>query len=219
MRSEKMVRRWSKLARATHWLLLLGVTIGFITGLPVFDGKLFGFIYNVLGGEEVRETLHYYVTIILLAPAIPLIIARAIQARGEEWWWPSWREIRDAFTVMARWLGITKKYPLIGFHHPIEKLFLLLVHFGVLLLGISGILMVFDILGVRYKAVLLLIHDIGFIMTAIPLAGHFMLAINPLNWETLRAILTHGMVSEKWARRHHPGWRISEAEADKPQHS
>ena len=208
MGSERRIKRWSRLARITHWLLLIGVSIGFVTGLPVLDGELFGFLYNLMGGEVVREALHYYATIILLAPAIPLIVARAVQARGEEWWWPSWGEIRDAFTVMGRWLGLTKKYPVIGFHHPIEKLFLLSVHFGVLLLGVSGILMVFNLLGVQYKAALLLIHDIGFIMTSVPLAAHFMLAINPVNWETLRAILTDGMVSERWARRHHPGWRI-----------
>ena len=213
MKAEGRVRRWSRLARITHWLLLIGVTIGFITGLPVLDGELFGFLYDLMGGEFVRENLHYYVTIAFLAPAIPLIVARALQARGEEWWWPSWAEIREAFIVMARWFGLTRKYPLIRFHHPVEKLFLLSVHFGVLLLGFSGILMVFDILGVQYKASLLLIHDIGFIITVIPLAAHFMLAINPVNWETLRAILTDGMVSERWARRHHPGWRMREAEA------
>ncbi len=212
MSSGGRVRRWSRLARITHWLLLLGVSIGFVTGLPVLDGELFGFLYNLMGGEIVRETLHYYATIILLVPAIPLIIARAVQARGEEWWWPSWREIRDAFIVMGRWAGLTKRYPTIGFHHPVEKLFLLSVHLGVLLLGISGILMVFNILGVQYKAALLLIHDIGFIMTGVPLAAHFMLAINPVNWETLKAILTDGMVSESWARKHHPGWRIRKAE-------
>lgn len=73
-------------------------------------------------------------------------------------------------------------------------------------------MMVFDVLGVQFKAILLLIHDIGFIVTVVPLAGHFMLAINPVNWETLTAILTNGMAPERWARRHHPGWRMKEAE-------
>lgn len=37
---------------------------------------------------------------------------------------------------MARWLGLTTRYPTIRFHHPIEKLFLLSVHFGLPFLGI-----------------------------------------------------------------------------------
>ncbi|MDW8063867.1 MAG: cytochrome b/b6 domain-containing protein [Candidatus Caldarchaeum sp.] len=202
------VLRWTRLARVTHWLMFVGVTIGFITGLPTLLGAEFKWIYDLLGGEAVREFLHYYVTILILGPAIPLTIARAFQAREAEWWWPSWRDIRDAMTVAFRWIGLTKKYPQIGFHHPLEKIYLLAVHVGLLLLGVSGILMVFDVLGTRYEATLLLIHDFGFILTGLPLAAHFFLSINPVNWEALRAIFTDGKVSVKWAKKHHPAWPV-----------
>ncbi|MEM0440932.1 MAG: cytochrome b/b6 domain-containing protein [Candidatus Caldarchaeum sp.] len=207
--SEKVVR-WTRLARATHWLMFTGVTVGLVTSLPTLLGDSFKWIYDVLGGETVREFLHYYVTIILLGAAAPLTIARAIQARGDEWWWPSWREIREAAIIAFRWIGLTRKYPQIGFHHPLEKIYLLAAHAGLLLLGVSGILMVFDVLGVHYKAFLLLIHDIGFLLLGVPLFAHFMLAINPVNREALKAIFVDGKVTRSWAKKHHPGWFIPE---------
>ncbi len=205
--SEQKVLRWTILARITHWLLFLGVTIATITGLPVLDGR-FKFLYTLIGGHTVREILHYYFTTIVLGAAIPLAVARAIEAykRGEESWWPGWSDIRKAIIVAAHWLRLTKKYPEIGFHHPMEKLLLLTVHIGLILLGISGIPMALLQVGPEYHALLLLIHDIGFLMVIIPITGHFMLAINPVNWETLRAMFTDGKVSVEWAKHHHPGW-------------
>lgn len=211
------VVRWSKLARVTHWLLFLGVTVGFVTGLPTLLGVQFKWVYDLLGGEAVREFLHYYATIIILGPAIVLVIARAFQAREAEWWWPSWRDIREAVTIAFRWLGLTKKYPKIGFHHPLEKIYLLAVHVGLIMLGGSGILMVFDVLGTKYEATLLLIHDVGFILTGVPLVAHFFLSINPVNWEALKAIFTDGKVSLKWANKHHPAWLQKEAVQEKEQ--
>lgn len=210
-RSEEYVVRWTRLARLTHWLLFLGVVIGFITALPVIGGEPLYPLYILLGGEYGREFLHYYVTTIILIIAIPLVIARALQGltrSGEESWWPGWGDIRKAILITGRWFGLTKRYPEIGFHHPMEKLLILSIHTGLILLGLSGIPMVFLNLGYEYEALLLFIHDIGFILVFIPLAGHFMLAVNPVNWVTLKAIFTHGRVPVEWARSHHPSWKI-----------
>jgi cytochrome b subunit of formate dehydrogenase len=211
MSERKMVLRWTPLARITHWLLFLGVTVAIITGLPVLDGRL-RFLYTLVGGETGRTILHYYFTTVVLGIAVPLVIARGIEAyrRGEESWWPGWADIRKGLVIAARWLKLTDKYPEIGFHHPMEKLLLISVHMGLLLLGISGIPMAILNIGPEYRALLLLIHDIGFLMVAVPIVGHFMLAINPVNWETLRAMFTHGKVSVEWAKHHHPGWKIEE---------
>jgi formate dehydrogenase gamma subunit len=206
-----MVERWTLLARVTHWLLFIGVTLGILTGLPVLDGERFYFLYIISGGEFGRELIHHYLTIVFLGIAAPLTIARAIQGlmrEGEESWWPGWEDIRKALKITGRWFGLTKDYPEIGFHHPFEKILILSVHLGIILLGISGIPMVLLNLGYEYKALLLLIHDIGFLLVVIPLAGHFMLAINPINWKTLKAMFTNGKVPLKWAKKHHPGWKV-----------
>ncbi|MCS7127209.1 MAG: cytochrome b/b6 domain-containing protein [Thaumarchaeota archaeon] len=213
MRGERVLR-WNRTARIAHWLMVIGVTAGFVSGLPVLDGRLFKPIDDLLGGEAVREFLHYYVTTVFLGAAIPLVFVRGIAARGDEWWWPSWDEVKQAVRVALHWFGLSREYPVIGFHHPMEKLFLMSVHFGLVLLGLSGVLMVFADLGPTYKFVLLMLHDIGFLMVSVPLAGHFLLAVNPVNWQALRAIFTDGKVDLSWARHHHPGWKAANASAD-----
>ncbi|MCS6785104.1 MAG: cytochrome b/b6 domain-containing protein [Candidatus Caldarchaeum sp.] len=198
--------RWNRFTRITHWLLFIGVTAGFISGLPVLNGEWFRFLYYVLGGEAGREFIHYYFVTVVLGLAIPFVIYRAASARYEEWWWPSWAEIRQAVQISLRWLGLTKKYPAIGFHHPLEKFYLMLSHVGLILLGASGIPMVFLPIDTSLKAVLLLVHDIGFLMLGVPLVGHFMLSINPVNWEALKSMFYDGKVSVEWASKHHPSW-------------
>lgn len=200
------VKRWNKLTRLTHWFLFIGVTAGFVSGLPVLNGVWFRPLYNVLGGEVGREFIHYYLTTVVLLIAVPLVVYRAASARYEEWWWPSWSEIRQSITIALRWVGLTKKYPVIGFHHPLEKVYLMASHLGLILLGVSGIPMVFFAISTSLKAVLLLVHDIGFLLLAVPLAGHFMLSINPVNRQALKAIFVDGNVTAEWAAEHHPAW-------------
>lgn len=206
MREARRLVRWNRLARATHWLLFVGVTAGFISGLPVLDGSLFRPLHDLLGGEAGREFIHYYFVTAVLLAAVPLSIYRAASARDEEWWWPSWSDIRHGLLIALRWLGLTKRYPQIGFHHPLEKVYLITSHLGLILLGASGIPMAFLETSTQLKAVLLLVHDLGFLMVAVPLAGHMMLSINPVNWEALKAMFTDGKVSAEWAAKHHPGW-------------
>lgn len=207
--SRGYVLRWSILARITHWLLFVGVTLAILTGLPVLNGETFRFMYTLTGGEVGRKIIHHYLVSVLLVIALPLTIARGIEAfkRGEESWWPGWADIRSMIKVSLRWFGLTKEYPVIGFHHPMEKLLLLSVHIGLLLLGISGLPMVFLNIGYEYRALLLLIHEIGFLLVLIPIVGHFMLAINPVNWPVLKAMFTNGQVPQRWAEKHHPGWK------------
>ncbi len=206
------IKRWSLLARVTHWLLFIGVTVGFITGIPIF----LGFKDPIYSNPDLIRTLHYYLTTIPLSIAIPLIILRGIEVlyrgAGEESWWPGWRDIRTAVKIALHWFGLSKDYPKIGFHHPMEKLLILAVHSGLLLLGASGIPMAFFDIPSEIRNLFILAHMIGFILVSIPLAGHFMLAINPVNWETLKAMFTDGEVSLEWAEKHHPEWaeRIKE---------
>ncbi len=209
MRRNDRVLRWSLLARFTHYLLLIGVVIGVLTGLPVLDGKLFYPLYIITGGEFGREFLHHYATLIILLIAVPFVILRGVESltrEGEESWWPGWEDIRKAFVIIGDWFGVTKKYPKIGFHHPMEKLLLISVHLGLILLGLSGIPIVLFDVGYEFRALLMFIHDIGFILVIIPIAGHFMLAINPVNWPTLKAMFINGYVPRSWALKHHSAW-------------
>ncbi len=211
------IKRWSLLARVTHWLLFIGVTAGFITGIPIF----LGIKDPIYSNPDLTRTIHYYLTTIPLIIAVPLVIMRAIEVlyrhAGEESWWPGWRDIRVAIKITLHWFKLSKEYPKIGFHHPMEKVLILLVHTGVILLGVSGIPMAFFEVPAELRNLFILTHMIGFILVSIPLAGHFMLAINPVNREALKAMFTSGEVSREWAEKHHPEWieKIKEVEARK----
>lgn len=203
---QQKILRWNRITRLTHWLLFIGVTAGFLTGLPVLDGKRFIFLYHVLGGEAGREFIHHYFVTAVLVSAIPFVVLRAVSARYEEWWWPCWAEIRQAVNIALRWIGLRKDYPKIGFHHPLEKIYLMISHLGLILLGASGIPMVFFNITPNLKAILLLIHDTGFFILAVPLVGHLMLSINPANRQVLKAMFYDGKVTIEWAMKHHPLW-------------
>jgi cytochrome b subunit of formate dehydrogenase len=214
---EKKVVRWDRATRITHWLFIIGVTAGLLSGLPVFDGRIFGILFNLIGGVNNRIILHYYVTTITLGAAVPLVIYKLIYLirqgdmllkRGEEWL-PSSDDIKKSVLIALAWFGIRKEKPLIEFHHPLEKFAVLGLHLGLILLGISGIPMAFFNVE-EYKPLLLVIHDTGFLLVSIIVLGHVMLAINPVNWETLKAMLINGKVSVIWAKKHHPGWKIEE---------
>ncbi|MGC8948871.1 MAG: cytochrome b/b6 domain-containing protein [Thermoprotei archaeon] len=217
MKDERKVLRWDKIARTIHWLFIIGVTAGLISGLPVFDGKIFGILYNLIGGSSNRIILHYYITTITLSIAIPLVLYRLLCLtrqcdllikRGEDWL-PCTADIKKSVLIFLGWFGVCKERPIIEYHHPLEKFAVIGLHIGLVLLGISGIPMAFFNVE-QYKTLLLITHDIGFMLVTIIVIGHVMLALNPVNWETLKAMLTNGKVSITWAKEHHPGWKIDE---------
>ncbi len=217
MKDERKILRWDKTARLIHWLFIIGVTAGLISGLPVFNGKIFGILYNLIGGSSNRIILHYYITTITLGIAIPLVLYRLICLtrqcdllikRGEDWL-PCTADIKKSVLIFLGWFGVCKERPIIEYHHPLEKFAVIGLHTGLILLGISGISMAFFNME-QYKTLLLITHDIGFMLVAIIVIGHVMLALNPVNWETLKAMLTNGKVSVTWVKEHHPGWKIDE---------
>ena len=198
------VNRWSPVERLAHFFAFLGVTVATITGLPVLDGRLFHPLVLLVGGPTVRAFLHRYLVTASLTIASILYLVKVYKSGIGVL--PKKKDIEDAVAIALHWLRLSDKYPEIGFHHPMEKFLSLSVAAGIILLGASGIPLAFLEVGKEIAPFLILLHDAGFAMVFIPIAGHFMMAINPSNWETLKAMFYDGKVSLEWAIHHHPAW-------------
>ncbi|MEM3183688.1 MAG: hypothetical protein QXL87_04435, partial [Nitrososphaerota archaeon] len=78
MKEAEYVERWSPLDRLTHLLILLGVVIGVVSGIPQLQLEILGYnlgdsfrwITDVIGGEVIRRLLHRYVVTVLIGVAI-----------------------------------------------------------------------------------------------------------------------------------------------------
>lgn len=201
---KKYIVRWSLTERLAHYFAFIGVTTATITGLPVLDGKRFYPLLLIVGGPMVRAFLHRYVVTATLTIASILYLVKVY--RSGVGVIPRLKDFKDAITISLHWIGRSKEYPELDFHHPMEKLLSLSVGVGILLLGASGIPLAFGEVGKHLTTLLILVHDLGFAMVFIPIAGHFIMAINPSNWEALKAMFYHGKVSLEWALHHHPAW-------------
>ncbi|NIN51902.1 MAG: hypothetical protein GTN80_06260 [Nitrososphaeria archaeon] len=202
--SEEKIERWKIADRVAHALLMLGVLLAILTGLILFDSDLFQFLGLLFVGST-RSLIHRVAAIILGASAIIHLSSRALNRKTEVL--PTRKDIRDFFTIGLHWFGLTKEYPEIGFHHPGEKFLYWGAAFtGLLLTGISGILLWFPTIAPDLYGLALCVHDIGFGVICIAIAGHLMLSINPMNRPVLKAMFTNGLVSKTWAAKHHPAW-------------
>jgi formate dehydrogenase subunit gamma len=86
---------------------------------------------------------------------------------------------------------------------------------GTLLFGVTGLSMWFlkGIMPVDLYRIMVLIHDLVFIVTFAMFIVHFYLAvIHPLMWQSL-VTMRFGYVSESYAREHHAKWYYGEERA------
>lgn len=198
------VIRWGLVERIAHLFAFAGVTLATITGLPVLNGNIFYPLIILIGGPLVRTFIHRYIVTALLAIACILYLIKVY--KNGIGVFPTLKDLKDALKIAMHWLRLTDEYPEIDFHHPMEKFLALSVGIGIIILGASGIPLAFMNINKMIAPLLILLHDIGFALVFIPIAGHFMMAINPSNWESMKAMFYDGKVSLKWAIHHHPAW-------------
>ncbi len=199
------IERWKPIDRVSHWLLIISFLIGFITGLPVFDNSLFGWLVPLVGGTDIRKFLHNWVMIPLLGIVIILQIVKFAKQKGTEVF-PTGKDIKDMLTLLKRNLGLNVEEPELGFHHPAEKFVFLAAFISVIIFSITGPIMVFNIGGPSLFLWSRLLHSLAAMLMLIVLAGHFFTAISPANWPVLRAMLKDGLVNKKWAMKHSKLW-------------
>jgi formate dehydrogenase subunit gamma len=122
------------------------------------------------------------------------------------------------------WLKAAVPYYLMGKHEDMipqprfntgERLNAVFMVLGTIVFGITGLLMWFlkGIMPNGLYNVMVLIHDLAFILTGVMFIIHFYLAaVHPLMWQSLVS-MRFGYVSESYAREHHAKWYYGEERA------
>ena len=208
----KMIERWGIVDRVNHWLLLVGVLLGVTTGLPLYIPEIFGFINRLLPPIALVNSTtgpHLGGAVLLIAAAILHSVHACVKRQTAML--PTRKDVSDFVAIAKHWFNPSKKYPLLGFHHPGEKA----VYWGgavmgLVLLGISGMVLWFSDTFPGYQTGALVLHDLGFGMVSVLVLGHFLLGMTRKNWPSLKAVFITGNVPLSWAKPRHPLW-IAEA--------
>ena len=199
------IERWDKADRIAHLALVVSFIIGFITGLPVYDSELFGWLLPLTINTEIRAFLHHWVLIPLLAIAMVIPLVKFIK-RGKTEILLTKKDIKDLITLIKRSIGLKVPEPELGFHHPGEKIVFFAAMISVLTFSITGIIMLFNIGGQTLFLWANIFHSLAAALMLIIITGHFLMAISPSNWSVLKAMFLDGRVSEEWAKKHSKGW-------------
>ncbi|MDW8077225.1 MAG: cytochrome b/b6 domain-containing protein [Nitrososphaerota archaeon] len=211
MREEEYLKRWHALDRLTHLLILLGVLIGIISGLPELQLNIFGYnlgnsfrwITDYIGGEAVRRLLHRYVLTILVGVAIVLhTLSFGLRSKKSNILF-TYKDLRDLISYY-KFRFLKTPEPELGFHMPGEKLLYWIAGISLPILGATGIVMWTNALPAGYE-ILRLLHRIFFILLTVFVIIHFILNIVLRDqWPALKAMFLTGKVPSVWVRKHHP---------------
>lgn len=217
------ILRFRRIIQVGHLFLLVGMTLCFFTGLPMFYkfGETAIFAGNVgkwLGlpaettGRQLISWLHDIIGPLLMLIGIVIIVAaRGIRSDSVREAVPTWKDIREFIKAVNFRLGRTKEYPKYGFYNPLQKLWILAVAIGLVLLGVSGIFLILEkwfaikLLGDNLRLFMSLLHVIGAFIFFIALPIHLLFSILPTNWPILVSqLLARGYVPAEWWKAHHP---------------
>lgn len=207
---EGHVTRWAKLDRITHVLVLFGVVLGVVSGLPVYRNTLpifgdisFAWMTNLLLGEGMRRMLHRYIVTFLVGLAV-VLLGLDFSLRNKRTHIPlTLRDIKD-FVAYYRNLFFHAPEPKLGFHIPGEKIFFWVAVVCLPLLGSTGLLMWTRTGWLPYD-VLSLLHEAAFLLLSFFVVVHFSLTILlRKEWPVLKAMFTNGRVERRWVEEHHP---------------
>lgn len=218
------ILRFRPIIQVAHIFLLVGMTLCFITGLAMFFkfGETAIFAGNIgkwLGlpaettGRQLISWLHDWVGPILMLICILIVFAaRGVRSDSIRESIPTGKDLRDLWLIFMAHLGRAKK-PKVDFYHPLQKLWILAVAIGLILVGFSGIFLVLEkwfaiqILGGNLRMVMSILHIIGAFIFYIALPIHFLMSILPLNWSSLKSqLLFRGYVELEWWKAHHPAY-------------
>lgn len=195
------ILRYTFHERATHWAVAVSYIYLLLTGLAFWSPWLF-WLAALLGGGQVSRMLHPWFGLLFMAGIIYMAVIWARQmatTENDKTWF---RSLRFYITNQD------DKMPPAGRFNAGQKLLFWGFFYCGLLLLISGVILWFteqvpwNLRDLRYAAVL--IHPAAALLTI----GLFMIHIYMSVFAERGAFgsIIRGDVSEKFARRYHPGW-------------
>lgn len=192
-------------------LILVGVCIGIISGLPELQldilgyhiGKSFRWITDYLGGEAVRRLLHRQILTIIMGVAIVIHTLSFGLRREKSNILLTLKDMRDLVSYYKFRLLRAPK-PELGFHVPGEKLLYWVAAVSLSILGATGIIMWTAYLPDLYEFMRFLHRTFSILLTVFVLI-HFVLNLALRDqWPAVKAMFLTGRVSRKWLDEHHP---------------
>lgn len=217
--------------RITHTLNLIFILILIITGLILLALPWFAWIVYPFGvplatlaglnpetgaitaGVQFARLLHrmigilWGVTIIVYASYVVLTGRVMLFDTLRK---PLREQLREA-TALVKAYVFGSEIPMdikrgIGRHNVLASYLTLLLIFGVLMVSLSGVAIVYLSLTPEQHRLMLLIHDIGFYIIMIFLVGHLFAVFHPKNVILLNAMFGDGKVPLEWAKDEMPAY-------------
>jgi len=208
MEQTRYLRRYSDGDRINHWALVILFFCTALSGLSMFHPSLF-FLSTLFGGGPWTRILHPFIGVLVFLSFGGMYLRLA---RDNLWS----ADDRAWLAGIGALLAGRKGEPLpAGRYNAGQKILFWWMAIALAVLLVTGLLFwrpyfaqYFPIVVVRLATVVHSLTAIGLILGII---GHIYAAI----WVkgTTRA-MTRGLVSEDWARHHHPGW-VSQMTRDK----
>jgi formate dehydrogenase subunit gamma len=217
------ILRFKPITQLGHLFLLIGMTLCFITGLPMFfkfgEVNIFDWLGLALGlsaphtSQQLISWLHDWVGPILMLIGVIIVLIASDKKSGLK----HITNIGEAYRVLveiAKYrFGKRKDYPPTPFYHPWQVLWVWGVIVGLLLLGVSGLFLVLEkwfymyILPPWWRVFMSLLHIIGAFIFFAALPIHFLIALFPTNWPMLKSqLLLRGYVEKEWWMAHHSAY-------------
>ncbi|MGQ9584132.1 MAG: formate dehydrogenase subunit gamma [Anaerolineae bacterium] len=212
----RWIPKYTTLERFLHWVHTATFIPLALTGFILFAPWLHG-----LAQGQAGVTLRLIHRIAAIAfGCVPLVYAVAQPRR-------LLLHIREFFSFSRYdllWLKAAVPYYLLGRHGQMppqprfntgERLNAVIMVLGTTVFGLTGLPMWFlkGTLSANLYQVLVVVHDLAFIVTFAMFLIHFYLAVmHPLMWQSLVS-MRFGVVSESYAREHHALWYYGEKRA------
>jgi len=213
--------------RLVHWLNLIFFLALLLTGLVLLEIEVFAYpvypigvpIATLLGldpntgavtaGVQIARLIHRLVGPIWGALLVAYTAYILVSGRYEllrTFAKPLGQQVREAYALLAHYL-LGREIPEdvrrgMGRHNVLAAYLAMLLVVGVILVGASGMAIVYLNLTPSQHRLMLLLHDIGFYLTVLFLIGHVFAVFHPSNTPLLKAMFGDGKVSLEWAREH-----------------
>lgn len=199
--TERRIVRYRFAERMVHWAAAVSYVYLLLTGLALWTPALF-WIALVLGGGFLTRAVHPWVGVFFAVIVV--------------WMWVMWRRDMHVTAADREWRGAMAQYirneddrvPAAGrFNYGQKALFWVMV-WGAVALLVSGLVLwwpdaVSSNLRVLRDAAIL-VHAVAALVTIGGFIVHLYMGIAVVPGGL--SAMTHGEVTEEWARHHHPRW-------------
>lgn len=154
---DREVLRFSPHQRAQHFLMMTAVIILVLTGMPqkFFEWPISQWMINIWGGLDRARTVHHVAGILMFIAAgyhllyllyTILVLKRPVPV----WMFPNLKDFKDFFQTVAFYFGVSSEKPRYGRYSYLEKFDYWAVFWGVPIMGVTGLLLMYPLLATRH---------------------------------------------------------------------